>query len=292
MPVRSPPKIRARQITDADLGGVVEFLKKGFGRKRTLRYWKRGLDRIGAHVRPDGTPQYGYLMEHDNLPVGVILLIHSRVRTDDGWAVRCNLSSWNVAPAFRSHAPLLAAQAMKRKDVVTYVNISPVRHTLPIVEAQGFTRYAGGQFATVTWPSGLARSPARIVAGESEPDARFEPFERDLLRDHARYGCISLWCATTDRAHPFVFAPRILKGIVPCVQLIYCRDVEEYVEFSRPLGSYLAAHGRCAVLIDANGPIRGLLGRYIDGWAPKYFKGPIRPRLGDLAYTEAALFGM
>jgi hypothetical protein len=26
--------------------------------------------------------------------------------------------------------------------------------------------------------------------------------------------------------------------------------------------------------------------------APKYFKGPEKPRLGDLAYTEAAMFGM
>jgi hypothetical protein len=25
---------------------------------------------------------------------------------------------------------------------------------------------------------------------------------------------------------------------------------------------------------------------------PKYFKGPDRPRLGDLAYTEIAMFGM
>jgi hypothetical protein len=291
MDVRSPLRIRARQITDADVGRVVEFLKKGFGRRRTLRYWERGLARIGAHPRPDGTPQYGYLMEHDDVPVGVILLIHSSIRADDGWAVRCNLSSWHVEPAFRSHAPLLAAQAMKRKDV-TYVNISPVRHTRPIVEAQGFTRYAGGQFVAVTLPSLFGRSPARIVAGESEPDARFESFERDLLQDHARYGCITLWCVTADRAHPFVFTPRVLKGTVPCVQLTYCRDVEDYVEFARPLGWYLAARGRCAVLIDANGPIPGLLGRYIDGWAPKYFKGPMRPRLGDLAYTEAALFGM
>jgi len=167
-----------------------------------------------------------------------------------------------------------------------------VRHTRPIVEAQGFTRYASGQFVTLGLPLRLGRSPARIVAGGLEPDARFEPFERDLLQDHARYGCISLWCTTADRAHPFVFAPRVLKGLVPCVQLIYCRGLDDYVEFAQPLGAHLAARGRCLVLIDANGPIRGLPGRYIDGWAPKYFKGPARPRLGDLAYTEAALLGM
>jgi hypothetical protein len=45
-------------------------------------------------------------------------------------------------------------------------------------------------------------------------------------------------------------------------------------------------------MLDANGAIGGLVGRYFDGIMPKYFKGPRPPRLGDLAYTEAALFGM
>lgn len=291
MHVWSPPSIRARPIADADVGRVAAFLNKGFGRRRSPHYWQQALARLAAHPRPDGTPKFGYLMERDGVPLGVILLIHSRMPTGDGSTIRANLSSWYVEPAFRSHAALLAAQAARRKDV-TYVNISPQRHTRPIIEVQGFTCYSSGQFVAAALPSVLGRSSIRIVAGEQEPDARFEPFERDLLRDHARYGCISLWCMTADRAYPFVFAPRILRSVVPCVQLLYCRSVEAYVEFARPLGSHLAARGRSLVLIDANGPVRGLLGRHIDGWGPKYFKGPVRPRLGDLAYTEAALFGM
>jgi hypothetical protein len=31
---------------------------------------------------------------------------------------------------------------------------------------------------------------------------------------------------------------------------------------------------------------------YCRGTAPKYFRGPLRPRLGDLAYTEYALLGV
>jgi hypothetical protein len=291
MQMSSILKVRARPIDDSDVGGVVGLLKKGFGRRRTLAYWQRGLERLGAHPHPEGTPRYGYLMEHDGVPVGVILLIHSRVATDGGWALRCNLSSWYVEAPFRSHAPLMIAQACRRKDV-TYLNISSVRHTRPIVEAQGFTRYSAGQFVALAWPRPFARATERIVAAGSRPDAPHEPFESDLMTDHAGYGCISLWCATPERAYPFVFAPRILKSFVPCVQLIYCRDIEDYVRFSRTIGSYLAARGRNLVLIDANGPIKGLTGRYIDGSAPKYFKGPARPRLGDLSYTEAAMFGM
>ena len=46
------------------------------------------------------------------------------------------------------------------------------------------------------------------------------------------------------------------------------------------------------IIVDSNGPISGLLGKYFDGVAPKYFKGPSPPRLGDLAYTELAMFGL
>jgi hypothetical protein len=65
--------------------------------------------------------------------------------------------------------------------------------------------------------------------------------------------------------------------------------MEDFIEFARPIGSYLALHGRPFVLIDSKGPIPGLVGRYFDGASPKYFKGPVVPRLGDLAFTEAAM---
>src|SRR5262245_19110515 len=54
----------------------------------------------------------------------------------------------------------------------------------------------------------------------------------------------------------------------------------------------LAPRGLPFVMIDANAPIPGLVGRYCGGNMPKYFKGPQRPRLGDLAYTENAVMGV
>jgi len=109
---------------------------------------------------------------------------------------------------------------------------------------------------------------------------------------HAQYSCVSLWCETSTDAHPFVFLPRLVKGFVPCAQLIYCRSIDDFVRFRGPVGRFLALRGRPFILIDANGPIPGLAGVYFDAVAPKYFKGLSLPRLGDLAYTEAAMFGI
>ena len=45
-------------------------------------------------------------------------------------------------------------------------------------------------------------------------------------------------------------------------------------------------------MLDANGPIPGLVGRFFRDKMPKYFKGQQQPRLGDLAYTEIAVLGV
>ena len=82
------------------------------------------------------------------------------------------------------------------------------------------------------------------------------------------------------------------QSLIPCAQLIYCRDMAELVRFARPLGLHLARRGLPLLILDANGPVRGLRGRYFPDLMPKYYRGPRPPRLGDLAYTETAFFGV
>jgi hypothetical protein len=300
--ISAPPKIRCRRIEDADADRVVTLFTRGFGARRTRRFWERVIACLATRTAPADAPRFGYLLESDGAAVGAILQIFSTLRAGGAGAnekatTRCNVSSWYVDPAFRSYAPLLVSQALKQTGV-TYLNISSIPHTRPIVEAQGYVRFSNGVFVALP---GLSRAPsgiqARIIAADARPQAAqlqapFEAHERDLLRDHADYGCMSLWCETRERAYPFVFRERRVKGLISCAQLIYCGDVADFVRFARPLGWYLARRGRPLVILDANGPIRGLVGKYFDQTMPKYFKGPAPPRLGDLAYTETALFGM
>jgi hypothetical protein len=295
--ISAPPKIRCRRIQDADAENVVTLFTRGFGARRTRLFWERVVARLATRAAPADAPGYGYLLESDGAAVGAILQIFSTVRAGGSDAhekatTRCNVSSWYVDPAFRSYAPLLVSQALKQKGV-TYLNISSIPHTRPIVEAQGYLRFSNGIFVALPC---LSRAPAglraRVIAADARPQAPFEEHERNLLRDHADYGCMSLWCETPERAYPFVFRERRIKGLISCAQLIYCRDVGDFVRFARPLGLHLAWRGRPLVILDANGPVRGLVGKYFDQTMPKYFKGPAPPRLGDLAYTETALFGM
>ncbi|HML07959.1 MAG TPA: acyl-CoA acyltransferase [Xanthobacteraceae bacterium] len=285
------PPLRCRQIGEADIAAVATLLARGF-HKCDRRFWLHAFAQLARREPPPGLPKYGYLMESAGVPVGAILLICATMPAGDRAAARCNLSSWYVEPSFRPYAPLLVSQALRRKDV-TYLNVSPAPHTRSIIEAQGFARYCDGVFVAVPMLQGLfGGERVKIVRVPQQPEACVDPFEQQVLLQHAALGCISLWCATSEAGYPFVFRPRLVKGIIPCAQLIYCRDMADFVRFAGPIGRFLALRGCPLVIADANGRIRGLLGAFRRGSAPKYFKGPQRPRLGDLAYTESALLGV
>ena len=150
--------VRRREIADADLSGLVALFGRGFPR-RSSAYWERGLDRMARRTDlPLGCPRFGYLLEAEGRPVGALLTLF-RAR---GGRLLCNLSSWTVEPAFRLHAPLLVAAALRRPEV-TFLNLSPAPHTWPIIEAQGFRPFANridvtcppppwGRRAAVTFP--------------------------------------------------------------------------------------------------------------------------------------------
>jgi hypothetical protein len=283
--------LRCRQIDGADVEAVASLLARGFP-NHDRQFWLGAFDQLSRRNVPARLPKYGYLLESAGVIVGAVLLICSTIRAAGADSARCNLSSWYVDPPFRAYAPLLVSQALRHKDI-TYINISPAPHTRPIIEAQGFARYCDGIFIALPALHGLfSGSKVEVFAQNRRPDVKFEAVDQDILREHAALGCISLWCATAEQAYPFVFRPRVVRGGIPCAQLIYCRDVVEFVRFAGPIGRVLLRRGRPFVIVDANAPIPGLLGWYSRGNMPKYFKGPQQPRLGDLAYTEHALLGV
>ena len=80
-------------------------------------------------------------------------------------------------------------------------------------------------------------------------------------------------------------------AIVPGAHVLYCPSEAELVPFARALGLYCARHGRLFVVVDAAGPVAGLVGKFFPGREPRYFKGPRKPPPCDLAYTELAILG-
>jgi hypothetical protein len=287
------PMIRCREIGEADIEAVAELLTRGFvGRSRD--YWMQGLRRQAARAVPLGYPRFGYMLDNEGAPVGVLLLIYTSRGTAACADIRCNLSSWYVAPAFRNYASMLTKIAQRHKDV-TYINISPAIRTWPIIEAQRFQTYCRGLFVSVPALSRVTpRARIDIVTGDATAIAGLSAAEADLLTNHAGSGCLSLVCRTADGVFPFILLPmRIRRGWIalPAMQLIYCRDIADYVACAGAIGRHLLARGKPAVICDANGRIPGLFGFYTEARGRKYFKGPQPPRLGDLTDTELVIYG-
>jgi len=277
----SPPQVRCRQIRQSDLDAVADLLARGFPAK-PRKYWTSALDRLAERGAPEGLPPFGYLLEAEGAVVGALLLIFA----ETGGAVRCNVSSWYVEPAHRGHAALLAGMASKLKHV-TYINTSAATHTWPILDALGYRRYSQGQFAAV---------PALKLGGEG----RVRPLggadrglpDYALLAAHAEADCLALICETAAGPEPFVFLPRRISRLpFAAAQLVYARDTDRFAACAGPLGRFLLTRGAPLVICDAPAPISGLAGVWFRDRGPRYFKGPQRPRLNDLAFTEMVVFG-
>ena len=273
------PAIVCRQLKDGDLEAAITLLCRGFP-ERAPDYWRRAFLRLATRDVPHGLPRYGYTMSDSGLLVGVVLLIGSRA--DDG-RLRINISSWYVEEAYRGYSSMMMAAPFRLEDV-TFFNISPAANTLQTIAAQGFRHYVEGTFHAVAALAGAVRGVKLETVAASTGGS--------LMSRYAAYGCLSFEVTLGAERHPFVFLPRRVFGDrLGGAQLVYCRDVADFVRFAGPLGRRLLRHGLPSVMIDANGPIAGLAGRYFPGRRPKFFRGEVPPRRGDLSETELVLFG-
>jgi hypothetical protein len=291
MPAAKP---RIREISENDVEAIADLLTRGFIH-RPREYWMRGLRRQGTRPLPPDVPRYGYLLENEGVPVGCLLLIYSSKVIDGETAICCNVSSWYVDPAFRNYAALFASMTQKRRDV-TYFNVTPAAATWPILETQGFRPYCRGLYFSLPALSRNGRGMTiKAVSPDTPSIAGLPSEELDRLKRHAEYGAVSLVCHSAEAVFPFIFFRlRKRRGVipVPALQLGYCRSIPDYVNCASAIGRYLLPRGKPFIIVDANEPLSGLAGVYSEVHGRKYFKGPHRPRLGDLADTEFALYGM
>lgn len=276
--------LRCREITPADLDGVIDLLMKGFGTSRS--HWERVISLLTNHNTPENFPKYGFMLENGDTPVGVLLLIFTTRLINGNSQVWCNESSYYVDPAFRVYATILVRRAHRHKEVI-YLNLTPTFHSWKVLDAQGYKRLTKGVYAALPALCRTQRNVQLHVVTATYRDERLDPPENDLLATHAGYGCLSVICEYQGTLHPFVFAPCRRHGL-PMAHLVYRREQSDFTMFAGTLGRFLLRHGYPVVLLDSDHRM-AIPGKQI-GSMPKYWLGPERPRTGDLAYTEIPMF--
>jgi hypothetical protein len=275
-------KILVRQLRDDDTDSAVALLSKGFW-DRTPDYWRQAMQRLHDRSLPGQYPRFGYGLVDSDVLVGLVLLIFSR--TDEG-NIRANVSSWYVEPEYRLYSNMLLAPALTRFPDVTFFNVSPSPHTIKTIGVQSFETYVQGVFVALA-ALGAPRLSAKFstIAPNGGEDA-------SILEIHAALGCLSIEVTYRGQVYPFVFLPRLAhRSGVKFVQLVYCKNMEDFTLLAGPLGRWLLMKGFLFVLLDVIEPLSGVVGRYFPGRKVKCYRGPIKPRLCDLSYTELVLFG-
>ncbi len=275
-------RVKCRQIVESDLSALSGMLTDGF-HIHPHEFWSRSLARIAARPVVEGMPRIGYALETESGLVGVILTLWSR-RGDE---MVCALSSWYVDRAYRRpHAASLPIAATGI-DGPLYLNTSPADHTRKSMSSMGWIQYNFSRsvaFPALTWGTGK-------VSEDIPPDLP----ERVLLEEHRAWGCVSVVCRKAGAIFPFVFRARsVTRFNLPIMELIYCRDTSDFERCGGALGRWFLAgwfSGRGALGVILDGKVKGMPSVYREGKEPRLYKGPRKPRLNDLAYTEKVLVG-
>jgi hypothetical protein len=274
-----------REITDDDLEAVRDLLVEGFS-QRSVGYWTKGLANLSSLPPVEGFPRYGYLVEADEAGQGVLLTITSD-RGVEG--VRTNLSSWYVRQGYRQFATGLLARALKLENT-TFLNPSPSDHVVPILEAFGFEPYTTGMVAFDVRTAMRGRSSRGEVRRLGTSDlANLSDPDREISTDHLRMGCDVLRLEADDRAGLLIHRRKWIKHSLPCSQVILT-DPDLMTELAGPVMRALVSRGSLLVLCDVDQTPEPSGGRVFRRGI-RYFRGAAAPRVGDLSYSELAVFG-
>jgi len=279
-----------REIREEDFDQIAKMLVEGRFQNRSRRYWQMVRERLVAHSAPASYPKFGYLLEAEGRVVGVIFSIFTAFHGSSWPKVRACTSSWYVDPEYRGRGLRLAREVAKFQDV-TYLNPTPGADTYAVMRLLKYTKRSSGHFLSLPWLSrGAPGAKVKAFVDGSEFAGRLDPQDIAILSSHRNYGCISLVCEIGARVYPFVFLRRLSRRRMPYAQVIYCCEPSSVIRCAGPVGRYLAVRGLPLLAMDSNGPIRGMIGKFMKD-RPRFYRGPVCPRWGDLAYSELALFG-
>ena len=274
-----------REITDGDLNAVRRLLAEGFP-LRSGEYWRKGLESLGTLPRVDGFPRYGYVVDADGAPQGVLLTITADRGTR---GTRTHLSSWYVRDGYRHFALLLLRQALDL-PAQTFVNPSPSDNIVAILRRFGFEAYTAGMVMLdlrMAMRRPYRRGAVRRLGIDDLADV--SEAERQLAEDHMRMGCSVLRLETGEQAGLLIHRRKWIRRSLPCSQVVF-GDPGLMLALAGPVMRALAGRGSPLALCDVDRTMEPAIGQVFPRGI-RYFKGAEAPPVGDLSYSELAIFG-
>ena len=266
-PAQRTAHVNIREIGAKDLDAIHELLCEGFPR-RTPEYWRSAIQCLSERALVPECHRYGYLLEADRQPQGVLLVLNAIVDS----SIRSNLSSWYVRQPFRFLATRMV-QVATRPNGGVYLDLSPAAKVLPIVKALGFKPYSDGT---------LFFTPRLLLS--SAPGAR--------VTDWCKEGnCDGFYLEDRLGRIKVLYRIKTLKKAIPAARFVY-GDPKRLSAAGGAVARALLKKGIPVAMADAPVgfvPPRGII--HMPQREIRYSKHGIPPKVGDLRESEIALFG-
>lgn len=276
--------LRIVPIDNGNRVAAVALLTKGFPEKSEA-FWSRGLSFVSAHHARLNFGEIGQLLMKGDDAVGVLLTIKSRLPDEDRMVV--NLSSWYVEPSSRWFAPRMLQMASSSQEE-TFTDLTPSPEACKLNERLGFSTVTDYTLFYPLLPKALGPARARLRPLADVPQGALPAAMRDMLEDHARFGCMVAVMEADGRHHPLVFLKTMTKRL-PTARLIYCEDRQLAQRHISAIARHLLRKGRLAMTMAASDEERDAGGFAVLKSAPMQVKGVWNPRFINETYSELVL---
>ncbi|XHE14555.1 hypothetical protein PCC82_07430 [Agrobacterium deltaense] len=276
--------LRIVPIDNGNRVAAVALLTKGFPEKSEA-FWSRGLSLVSAHHARLNFGEIGQLLMKGDDAVGVLLTIKSRLPDEDRMVV--NLSSWYVEPSSRWFAPRMLQMASSSQEE-TFTDLTPSPEACKLNERLGFSTVTDYTLFYPLLPKALGPARARLRPLADVPPGALPAAMRDMLEDHARFGCMVAVMEADGRHHPLVFLKTMTKRL-PTARLIYCEDRQLAQRHISAIARHLLRKGRLAMTMAASDEERDAGGFAVLKSAPMQVKGVWNPRFINETYSELVL---
>jgi len=224
------PRVEIVEIVPPLVPDVCAFLERAIRRDITAAEYSPAFDRRWA----EGPA--GFALVADQRVVGAIATIQAERMVRGRARHVCNLSSWAIAPAFRSYGPALLQRAIARRDVV-YTNFTASAAVVEVLRAFGFSEAPPRERILLPLPVG-SRTAARWSV---EIDAIADTLRRrghaeiaQLIGDHR--ATRAKWVLVEHGDRCSVVALHLMHvRLVPFASVLYCSAPQLFRQSVRTL---------------------------------------------------------
>lgn len=280
------PKIAIEEIQLSQFHALVELFHQGFPQVAPA-VWETLRDRLTLINRPQDYSHIGYSLVVDGQLVGAILVFFSERDSANERIIIGNVSSWYVAPAYRSLSVLMIKKLSTLKEVIL-TNYSPIPAVVPLFRACGFSNLSAGleYVPPLCNPKTFHRNAALQNIRRADLSNRSE-LEKTLLEQHLSLDCEGVLLQYHETQLPILWLISKRKAL-SIARIIYCPNKDVLTTHAEDLNWYLLKKGIVGFTFDTDSKtnLRCISRHDTNG---KLVRGNSTPVLLDLAYSERVL---